>query len=349
MLSMDASLAIDGRLSEPRTPSGVICMQRTSGSFLPSGRSPLLVLLIASGSVGPASALDVAMANDDGWSAPGLQILRSTFERAGHRVTVAAPAGQQSGSSAAIDLRELRIRREAANEYSVQVCRDAACQLTEAAEPATSALIAIDIATRRAGGRKPDLLISGINPGANTGAASQLSGTVGAAIAAAGHVLGGGVPAISISTDLPPGCKGDGACALEWYQLASGFVLRLVSRLEQAASTRTGRGPLLPPGMVLNVNHPAQAPRGVRISAQGRGIVQGGRLAVLPLGCAGCTEVEVGATVAGGPLPVIADAEPERPSADTTALLDGYVTIVPMQADYTAENWRQMEALLAGD
>jgi 5'-nucleotidase len=295
---------------------------------------------------GAGSALDIALVNDDGWSAPGLRVLRETFEGAGHRVTLAAPAAQQSGSSAALDFRELRIRHESSNQYSVQVCRDAGCEILDSAEPATCALIAVDIATRRAGGRRPDLLLSGINPGANAGAASQISGTVGAAIAAASHVLGGGVPAIAISTELPPGCKGDADCALAHYRRAADFMLRLVGGLERQAARHGEAGRLLPAGIALNVNHPATEPRGVRIAGQGHGIVQNGRLSVLPIGCAGCVNLAVGSSAAGGPLPAVADTEPERPSADTVDLLNGYVTIVPMRADYTDENWQRMRRLI---
>ena len=312
----------------------------------PAGRCAVLMLAAIGACPRTGAALDIALVNDDGWSAPGLQTLRVALEGAGHRVTLAAPAGQQSGSSAAFDFRELRIRRESANEYSVQVCRDAGCSILEAAEPATSALIAVDIATRRAGGRKPDLLISGINPGANAGGASQLSGTVGAAIAAASHTLTGEVPAIAMSTELPAGCKGDADCALASYRRAADFVVRLVSRLEQRAMRRDAPGRLLPVGIALNVNHPATEPKGVRISGQGRGLVHDGRLSRLPIGCADCVEAAIGGSVAGGPLPIVADTEPERPDADTVELLAGYVTIVPMQADYTADGWQRLRTLI---
>ena len=66
----------------------------------------------------------------------------------------------------------------------------------------------------------------------------------------------------------------------------------------------------------------------------------------LPIACADCVDVAIGSSVAGGPLPFIADAEPERPDADTVELVAGYVTIVPMQADYTAEGWQRLRTLI---
>ena len=64
--------------------------------------SALLVtsLFLATG----ASALDVALSNDDGWDAPGIQALKAELQSRGHDVTLAAPLDQQSGSSAAIDI-----------------------------------------------------------------------------------------------------------------------------------------------------------------------------------------------------------------------------------------------------
>lgn len=309
-------------------------------------RTTLLLAACAALAAMPAVALDIALSNDDGWSAPGLQALREVFERAGHRVTLAAPADQQSGSSAGISTGALRVRRESGNEYSVQACRDRACETLEGAEPATSALVAIDIATRRAGGRRPDLLISGINPGANTGAAAQISGTVGAAIAAASHVLDAGVPAIAVSTELPAGCQREQACAVVHYRQVAGFVLRLVGHLARESAGRDVPARLLPPGMLLNVNHPGETPRGVRIGRQGLGITNDGSLAVLGTDCIHCAEVAVGEVAEGATLQARPDGAPELPDSDTTDFLQGYVTIVPMRADYTADDWRHLRSLL---
>ena len=309
-------------------------------------RTTLLLAALMAFAAVPAAALDVALSNDDGWNAPGLKALREAFERAGHRVTVAAPADQQSGSSAGISTGALRVRRESPNEFSVQACRERTCEALDGAEPATSALVAIDIATRRAGGRRPDLLISGINPGANTGAAAQISGTVGAAIAAASHVLDAGVPAIAISTDLPPGCQREQDCAVDHYRTVAEFVLRLVGRLERGAAGRDGPGRLLPPGMLLNVNHPGAVPRGVRVKRQGQGVTSDGGHAVLATGCALCTELAVGDSADAVSIQARPDATPEVPDSDTADYLQGYVTIVPMRANYSADDWQQMRSLL---
>jgi 5'-nucleotidase len=296
----------------------------------------------------PAMVLDIALSNDDGWSSPGIQALRETFERAGHHVTLAAPANQQSGSSAALSTGQLSIKREAANEFSVHACQDRDCLALDGAEPATSALIAIDIATRRNGGRKPDLLISGINSGANTGGASQVSGTVGAAIAASTRAFGGNVPAIAISTDEPSGCGSDAGCLRSHYQRVAEFALRLVGRLAHEATRGGARSRLLPDGVALNVNHPPAEPKGVRVSRQGNGLAADGRLSVFTVACDGCQELAVGASTAGGRLGLRADDAPDLPGSDALNYLEGYITIVPMLADYTAQDVASFKTLLEG-
>jgi 5'-nucleotidase len=237
---------------------------------------------------------------------------------------------------------------EAANEFSVHACQDRDCLALDGAEPATSALIAIDIATRRNGGRKPDLLISGINSGANTGGASQVSGTVGAAIAASTRAFGGNVPAIAISTDEPSGCGSDAGCLRSHYQRVAEFALRLVGRLAHEATRGGARSRLLPDGVALNVNHPPAEPKGVRVSRQGNGLAADGRLSVFTVACDGCQELAVGASTAGGRLGLRADDAPDLPGSDALNYLEGYITIVPMLADYTAQDVASFKTLLEG-
>ena len=125
-------------------------------------------LLAASAS---ASALNIALTNDDGWSTPGIQALYQALTDAGHTVVLAGPLDGQSGSGTAFNFSSLEITRQAENQFSVALEGG-----MEGAEPATS--------------------------GANLAAATYTSGTVGAALHAVGLVTGGGsVPAIAISTD----------------------------------------------------------------------------------------------------------------------------------------------------
>ena len=292
----------------------------------------------------PAAALDVALANDDGWQAPGIQALYAALRDAGHRVTMAAPAANQSGSSAASNMGALRVTREREDQFSVSACRDPDCGSVESAKPATSALVAIDIARQRNQGRSPDLLVSGINAGANTGAAALISGTVGAAIVAVTGPLGGGVPAIAISTDEPPACDGDRDCIRAHYDRVSAFTVRLIEDLaERRQRDRTAA--MLPPGIGLNVNYPGTTPRGVRVAVQGRSVTDDGRATTFRVGCDRCMELALGQAAPGGILGATDDREADVRESDARLHADQYVTIVPIEADFTSRHPRRFRWL----
>lgn len=134
--------------------------------------------------------------NDDGVLAPGIAALATALVGAGHDVVVAAPADDRSGASAAIggmradeslQLQRIELEGLAGGEcYSV------------AASPAL-----IVIAACLGGfGDPPDLVVSGINAGANTGRAVLHSGTVGAALTAANFGRSG--LAVSLAAGDPP-------------------------------------------------------------------------------------------------------------------------------------------------
>ena len=126
--------------------------------------------------------MQVLITNDDGIDSPGLAALAAVARDAGHDVLVAAPSREFSGASAAItgverDGRILTEMRDLPDLPGVPA-------VSVAASPAFIVLIAL------AGGigPEPDLVLSGVNYGANAGRAVTHSGTVGAALTAA---LGG--------------------------------------------------------------------------------------------------------------------------------------------------------------
>lgn len=122
--------------------------------------------------------------NDDGIASPGLYALAHAALDAGLEVVVAAPADEASGSSAAIT---------GTNTIAVTGHTDASTIKVEKRElvevpgiPAYSVraapgLIAL-LAAHGAFGDPPDLVLSGINRGANLGRVILHSGTVGAAL-----------------------------------------------------------------------------------------------------------------------------------------------------------------------
>jgi 5'-nucleotidase len=122
----------------------------------------------------------ILVTNDDGVDAPGIKALAAALVADGHDVTVVAPSGDRSGSGAAIG----KLFGTEPPEVVRHVWADLPGVPVHAldAPPATVVLGA----TLGAWGDPPDLVASGINPGANTGHLVIHSGTVGAALTAAG-------------------------------------------------------------------------------------------------------------------------------------------------------------------
>lgn len=289
----------------------------------------------------PAGALDIALTNDDGWNAPGVQALKEALRDAGHTVTLAGPLTNQSGSSAAVDLVALRVTKQAEDEYSVALVDG-----VTSAKPATSGLIAVGIVQEK--GRLPDLLVSGINAGNNLGALTQVSGTVGAAIGAVAASFNGAVPAIAISTD-EPDC--DAACQEHHYSVVAQFIVKFIAHLETKPGFLASEDRLLPDGIGLNINYPASdSILGVKVAVQGQtaqldGLQIVGNFRCLTGACS--TLANPGDSRVGG-LQVLPDATPDIRNADTGYFTDGYVTIVPITPDYTAGSELKYKSVLTG-
>lgn len=134
--------------------------------------------------------------NDDGIHSPGLRRLAAAAIAEGLDITIAAPAAEASGSSASIIGAEEdgRIHFE---RRTVEGCDGVPAFAVQAAP----ALIAL-IAEHGAFGPSPDLVLSGINRGANVGQAILHSGTVGAALT--GGVNGARGLAVSLDVGMNP-------------------------------------------------------------------------------------------------------------------------------------------------
>ena len=310
-------------------------------------RPHVLVASIALLASPGAWGLEIALTNDDGWNSIGIQAVKRALVANGHTVTLAAPLDGQSGSSAALNLSGILITKQrddqGAPEYSVAVAGG-----TEGAEPATSALVALDIARQRSG-RLPDLLVSGINDGANIGAFTQISGTVGAAVAALSPAFNGAVPAIAISTD-PVCSEATAACEAAneaHFDQVAGFLVAVVAHLESKPGVLASEAGLLPAGVGLNINYPPVAsPAGFVLANQGRTASIGGATLTLGIGCYGpCATIPVGDTLPGGITGATPDNTVEVRRADTTAFSQGYITIVPITPDYTADRAQRFNSV----
>jgi len=298
------------------------------------------------GGANSATALNIALSNDDGWDAPGIQAMKAALVADGHTVSLAAPLDEQSGSSAAInttsDLVVVKQRDdEGANEFSVATAGG-----TEGAEPATSALIAIDI-SQQLTGQAPDLVVSGINGGANVGSATQISGTVGGAIATIAHGLNGSLPAIAISTDEvcdPETAEDPDACEAEnaaHFANVASFMADFIAHLETKPGNLSNESGLLPAGVALNINYPPIPPeaiQGLALSNQGKVFNFGGVPLNLEFRCFGpCNFLPVGVPTVGGIGGAGFDPTPDVADSDVTNFNAGFITVVPIQADYTAD------------
>jgi 5'-nucleotidase len=135
----------------------------------------------------------ILVTNDDGIDSPGLHALAAAAAAAGHEVIVAAPAEESSGSSAAL----LAVEEDGRIAMQEAAVRGTTAAFAVSATPAFIVLLA----TRGAFGEPPQVVLSGINRGPNTGAAVLHSGTVGAALTAVAN----GCPAMAVSLDAGSG------------------------------------------------------------------------------------------------------------------------------------------------
>ncbi|MDP9452512.1 MAG: 5'/3'-nucleotidase SurE [Actinomycetota bacterium] len=117
--------------------------------------------------------------NDDGVGAPGIAALAAALLDAGHEVVVAAPADDRSGASAAIGGMHLD------ETIEVQPVEPEGLEGATCYSVVASPALVVIVACLGGFGPAPDLVVSGINAGANTGRAVLHSGTVGAALTAA--------------------------------------------------------------------------------------------------------------------------------------------------------------------
>lgn len=183
----------------------------------------------------------VLVTNDDGVYAPGLAaITRALQAWAGdeHEIVVVAPLANHSGASAAVGT---VYERETISYRRVDV--PGATGVRAFGVDATPAL-AVLIGTLGGFGPRPDIVVSGINLGANVGRSVLHSGTVGATLVGAQLGLRG--LAVSLRSGFPP----------EQWSTATAVALGVIPALHAA-----------PPGTVLNLNVPAvrlETLRGIR-------------------------------------------------------------------------------------
>lgn len=197
--------------------------------------------------------LSILISNDDGVHAPGIHALAKEFRE--HHVVIVAPERERSTTGHSLTLHKpLRLRELGKNVYWVS------------GGPADCIYLGVNGLLR---GKKPDLVLSGINRGANLGQDVFYSGTASAAREATNI----GIPAMAVSLDL----SYQGGDKSEHYASAAKAARRVLERALETFGGKKGdwRKGLRawPEGTMLNVNAPNlpwKKIKGIRPATQGR-------------------------------------------------------------------------------
>jgi 5'-nucleotidase len=249
--------------------------------------------------------LNVLLTNDDGIEADGLQALRrALLELDGVRLVTIAPDGNRSAMARSITTRRpLWVEEVAFSDGTVGYATDGTP--VDCVRLARLGLVE-DF--------EADLVVAGINHGANLGDDITYSGTVAAALE--GVVLG--LPAIAASQQ-------SRARALDFrydggfdFDVAAGFVARLVERIDEVP---------VPKGTLLNVNVPGGEPGGVEVTSLGKRIYR--------------DELKLASDEDGSSTRRrywIYGADPgfhDEPGTDLAAVAEGHIAVTPSHFDLT--------------
>lgn len=168
------------------------------------------------------SSARILISNDDGINAPGLKVLERVARTLSNDVWVVAPEHEQSAAAHSLTIRRpLRMRRVARRRFAVD------------GTPTDAVLLGVRQLLKD---KRPDLVLSGINRGANLGDDVTYSGTVAAAIEAT--LLG--IPAVALSQE------GKHNAPVRWAT-AEHFAGGLIRKLMAAGWARN---------VLINVNFP---------------------------------------------------------------------------------------------
>jgi 5'-nucleotidase len=188
----------------------------------------------------------VLLTNDDGIAAPGLQSLRRALVALGGLdVVTIAPDSNRSATARSITTREPLAVEEITFE-------DGNVGYATGGTPVDC----VRFAELGLGGGRPDLIVSGINHGANLGDDITYSGTVAAALE--GIVLG--IPAVAYSQQTSGGGMGYVSGRFD-FTYSADFAARLVDRL---------RAEPMPEATLINVNFPGVEVTGVEVTTLGK-------------------------------------------------------------------------------
>jgi 5'-nucleotidase len=229
----------------------------------------------------------ILITNDDGIQAPGLRALVEALKDVA-TVTVVAPSQERSAAAQSLTLwQPIYCDQVAEREYSVD------------GTPTDAMILAFHTLLKE----KPDLVVSGINPGSNAGENAYYSGTVGAAMEAAMNQ----VPAVAVSVAYR-GKEFDFAPAAQFTRSLAPLIIK--------------EG--LPHGVLLNVNVPQPWNGTVRFTRQSSRITR--------------NLLQPGTDPRGRRYYWLHEqqlTEGIEPDTDQAAIRDGAISITPLKLDHT--------------
>ena len=186
----------------------------------------------------------ILVTNDDGYHAPGLAVLEEIATQFSDDIWVCAPSEEQSGAGHSLTLnRPVRLQKFAERRFAVT------------GTPTDAVMMAL----REVLDSPPDLILSGVNRGANLGDDITYSGTVSAAIEGALA----GIRSIALSQVYGPRNTANGGGDAELFSAATQWGPRAIEPLLNIPfDERT----------LININfppRPAQEIEGIRVVRQG--------------------------------------------------------------------------------
>ena len=184
----------------------------------------------------------ILLTNDDGVNASGLKVLEKIARLFSDDIWTVAPTEEQSGAGHSLTLaRPVRLRKLGERRYCVT------------GTPTDAVMMAVAHLLKD---EPPDLVLSGVNRGANLGEDVTYSGTVSAAMEGAMA----GFPAIALSQASAREAMGDSVP----FAAAEAWAERVLRPLVEGG---------IAPRTLVNVNFPALPPeavKGVKVARQGR-------------------------------------------------------------------------------
>ena len=239
----------------------------------------------------------ILITNDDGINAPGFAVLERIARSLSDDVWAVAPADEQSGAGHSLTLtRPIRLRRHDEKRFSVS------------GTPTDAVMLALAHVMKDA---LPDLILSGVNRGANLAEDVTYSGTVSAAMEGALA----GVRSIALSQVYAREAMGDTVP----FAATEAWAGRVLAPLLDMA---------FEPGTLVNINFPALSPdavKGVRTCRQG--MRDYGRLRIVER-----TDPRGFPYYWFGLAPAV---ETPGHMTDLEAVAEGYVAITPLHLDLT--------------